>query len=689
MGAKKGNVVTLEVLSNGASQLNPCLLLRTLSKTYMFNIPESVQRFLPFVSLTPKNIHDIFVTKADWSHFGGLKGMLISKDRNDREDVRVFGAELLHNVHHTIRPFMGFDDDGKVTCNVVVNTAVDGLYEDDLITVFTIELDGDFYRHGNGNGKGSGDKKVKRRNCAFLVELKPKERQIDPVKLKNMKGPKGPLIGALKAGKSVTLLDGTVINPDDVLCDVEEETLPLIMFLEIESERQLECLMNSGVMQDHLQEGKTLSHIVHFTSEATLNSKWYQNFMDNMNGQHIIVNGSAEPMPIFDGAYENQHILGQIDSHIFPKLWNDRVGKVYRKTISSAESKIRPNAYESIIIRGKTVKKGNKNKENDSKVDDIDEELCFSITHTELEERINDNPAIKDVLDKFREDSSNINTKDTSTYPAIVFLGTASASPTKYRNVSGYLVRLSPTSTIMIDCGEGTYSQMKVLYGDELPYIMTTLSGLFITHGHLDHIYGLTTVVEERIKVFEQKGIPYERLTIVGNFYCKKFFDIYSRYFNFLEYKVRWVDSIAKHSDDYGEELSSLDLHIPYLESATVIAVDHIDLATGYAFHTLCGKKIVFSGDTKPCKNLVRHGMGADVLVHEATFEDAYAEDADRKRHCTTGQAVTIGKKMKVKYVILSHFSARYPRCPVLSNKMLKRGTTTVATDFMVLSGTD
>ena len=59
------------------------------------------------------------------------------------------------------------------------------------------------------------------------------------------------------------------------------------------------------------------------------------------------------------------------------------------------------------------------------------------------------------------------------------------------------------------------------------------------------------------------------------------------------------------------------------MRSVRAISVRHTKWAVGYAFETAVdGKKIVFSGDTKPCENLVECGRGADLLIHEATFED-------------------------------------------------------------------
>ena len=44
-------------------------------------------------------------------------------------------------------------------------------------------------------------------------------------------------------------------------------------------------------------------------------------------------------------------------------------------------------------------------------------------------------------------------------YPVITFLGTSSAVPNKYRNVSGILVETAKDTFILLDCGEGTLGE--------------------------------------------------------------------------------------------------------------------------------------------------------------------------------------------------------------------------------------
>jgi ribonuclease Z len=55
-------------------------------------------------------------------------------------------------------------------------------------------------------------------------------------------------------------------------------------------------------------------------------------------------------------------------------------------------------------------------------------------------------------------------------------------------------------------------------------------------------------------------------------------------------------------------------------------------MAAGFVFR--CAgpnqRKLVFSGDTMPCQSLVDFGRGADLLVHECSFEDGLEVFVDK-----------------------------------------------------------
>jgi ribonuclease Z len=76
---------------------------------------------------------------------------------------------------------------------------------------------------------------------------------------------------------------------------------------------------------------------------------------------------------------------------------------------------------------------------------------------------------------------------------------------------------------------------------------------------------------------------------------------------------------------------------------------------------------VVFSGDTRPCASVVAAARGATLLVHEATFEDELAGDALAKRHSTLSEALGVARDSGVYRTVLTHFSSRYPKIPVLA----------------------
>lgn len=58
-------------------------------------------------------------------------------------------------------------------------------------------------------------------DIAYFIEMKEPARRIDPMKVISKGVPKGPFIGKLKSGESVTLADGRIVYPEDVFADGE------------------------------------------------------------------------------------------------------------------------------------------------------------------------------------------------------------------------------------------------------------------------------------------------------------------------------------------------------------------------------------------------------------------------------------------------------------------------------------
>lgn len=81
-------------------------------------------------------------------------------------------------------------------------------------------------------------------------------------------------------------------------------------------------------------------------------------------------------------------------------------------------------------------------------------------------------------------------------------LGTGSAVPSKYRNVSGTLIQTPSAGNILLDAGEGTYGQICRKFGrDGAEKILRNLRIVFISHLHADHHLGIARILNARLQV--------------------------------------------------------------------------------------------------------------------------------------------------------------------------------------------
>ena len=84
------------------------------------------------------------------------------------------------------------------------------------------------------------------------------------------------------------------------------------------------------------------------------------------------------------------------------------------------------------------------------------------------------------------------------------------------------------------------------------------------------------------------------------------------------------------------------------------------------------GRKIVISGDTIPYDKLTDLSKGADILVHDGTFDSELEDIAGDYGHSTAFQAAEIAKKAKVEKLFLTHISPRYLDHRVIENDARK-----------------
>ncbi|GMS97795.1 hypothetical protein PENTCL1PPCAC_19970, partial [Pristionchus entomophagus] len=698
--------VSIEVLSNGTAHMAPCVAIRTPLKTYLFNAPEGTSRFLPALRLKPNNIYDIFLTRSVWQNISGISSIMMAKEQNSLP-TRLHGAVNVKHFLECIRPFQD-SDFGSVKYPSSKPDPDDPIQYPSLVEECTLQTHDSFEDPGLKIQyipllpDEETQAKMARKNTtdvAYYIEMKDPPRRIDLTRVIRMNVPKGPLIGKLKNGESITLPNGNVVTPEDVMMDDDRASSEKrrLLIVDAADEGYARSLYENTIVRS--LSGPNAAHrldfVVHLTPERVLCTEHYKRWAEQLGDQctHIVANGSGPVVPAIDSMYKHARLLHELQPALFdelrPRGWRGLVTQ--ERDLGVAEGRwlraaplqrweMRPlRGMDPIVL--------------DLKESDGREEGGRLALGEEWRE------TAKEELRAAREAAAALSACSTadSSFPRVTFLGTSSATPTKYRNVSGYLLEISASSAFLVDVGEATYGQLRGLLDDEAcEELMLNLHAIFITHAHQDHMNGLYTVIEKRREAFEKRGLAYSPLVLVCNKNVMKPLKTYTYCFEDLESYVEVVDLAtsggappfqragasppsspkrARVDNNFGQTTSELIPLIPAefydekrwgLSGVKAVQVHHTRMANGFVFSTTDGKKIVFSGDTKPCDLLVEHGMDADLLIHEATFEDGHEQDAFRKKHSTMGQAVSIAERMRAKHCILSHFSARYPKVPPL-----------------------
>lgn len=261
----------------------------------------------------------------------------------------------------------------------------------------------------------------------------------------------------------------------------------------------------------------------------------------------------------------------------------------------------------------------------------------------------------------------------------VIALGTGSALPSKNRNVSATVVRVPGHGNYLLDCGENTLGQLRRVYGyDGADAIIKDLRAIFISHLHADHHLGTISVVQ-RYRELHHGSQPSSpngagaRPTL-GIIASTQFLDFLSEYRDVEDYSGAAVEHIAMNTQPQSDTSKtsrvldpskSLRLGISRLETC---AVDHCHGAMAVALTLPSGLRIAYSGDCRPSREFALIGRGAHVLVHECTFDDELAGDAVAKKHSTMSEALGVARDMRARRVLLTHFSQRYPKIPVVGD---------------------
>jgi ribonuclease Z len=73
------------------------------------------------------------------------------------------------------------------------------------------------------------------------------------------------------------------------------------------------------------------------------------------------------------------------------------------------------------------------------------------------------------------------------------------------------------------------------------------------------------------------------------------------------------------------------------------------------------GKSVAYCLDTRPCAMSAELARGVDLLIHEATYTEEFAAEAQQYGHSTAAQAARTARDSGARRLLLTHFSTRFP----------------------------
>ncbi len=210
----------------------------------------------------------------------------------------------------------------------------------------------------------------------------------------------------------------------------------------------------------------------------------------------------------------------------------------------------------------------------------------------------------------------------------LVLLGTTGYHPNDRRQTACMAL---PECGVVLDAGTGMYRLG--------PWLKTDTLDIFLSHAHLDHVVGLTYLLELLY------GRDMRRVTIHGE--QEKLAAVQEHLFSPLIFPV---------SPDYEFRPLTGETALPQSGRLTSFPLEHPGGALGFRLDWP-GRSLAYVTDTtaKPDCQYLDAIHGVDVLLHECYFSDEQAQFAEITGHSCATPVAEVARAAEVGRLILVH----------------------------------
>ena len=302
----------------------------------------------------------------------------------------------------------------------------------------------------------------------------------------------------------------------------------------------------------------------------------------------------------------------------------------------------------------------------------------------------------------------------------LTFLGTGAGKPTRERNVSALALAFEQDNKwYLFDCGEGTQHQLLRTRPS-----VGRLAGIFITHLHGDHIFGLPGLlaskrldgalrplhlygpegIETFLRCFTDLSFDYLGYELTVTEYASGDTFVFDRFTLMVLPLVHSIESHAFYlkEHDVSNRLDEPKLRAAGLEPSPLYG----ELKKGrsvtvngttydprdYMLDPVRGRSVVIAGDNAEPAVLGEALEGLDLLVHECTYtQEVYDALKEKQLHTTARDLGRAAQAHGVRNVIATHISPRFGKSGTYSIEAIRdeigrayTGRVFIAEDFDV-----
>ena len=528
---------TYKILQNWTRELFHSSVIQFEKKSYLFNCSDGSQRNFMEQKMKFPKVTDVFYNSGNLENMLGSFGFSLSRseqigqidtpfsknlsiEKNKSNRLKYWGPPGFKNnflncdnfIFNVMKYIIEFDQNEG--CFKDFTGKKIKFFEDENITIFPICVNYNEKNEKTNSDMESDINFTSNKNdfaISYICEPKRLKGKLNIEKLKSLGLKPGPDYTKLHNGEDI-IFNNMEIKSKDVL--LKELPSAIVMLLYSPTELHARKLIDNNGIKPYFSENlntqdKIISVIVHILGDINiLGTDFYQDFINKFGTDviHIIdcpntnrlymlnekktmlkylLNKLNNKLFINDNFTENDTIPS-INLDIFLSNYEIQNNKVnmsqMHRIITSKpgfEYKLRPFDKRGIIS------------------DSIFPEPYYYKNDIFKEFQIKIDKIINSNIQDFSSKQDN-KTTIFKNEPELIFFGTVSQKPLSYRNVSSIMVKLSNNYNLLLDCGEGTFTQILSYYGHiNTDEVLKNIKIIFITHQHGDHHTGLMKILIE------------------------------------------------------------------------------------------------------------------------------------------------------------------------------------------------